>query len=67
MNVYGQALSGTKRQANSKSRSDGAQPGESLGADKMKREPTLRLLINCVFLIGGFWGFLGLTQIPVSL
>ena len=22
---------------------------------------------NCVFLIGGFWGFLGLTQIPVTL
>jgi integrase len=65
MNVYGQALSSTKRQANSKVVQMVLEPTVSVQTNE--KEPTLRLPDHCVFLIGGFLGFLGSTQIPVSL
>jgi len=57
-----QALSSTKRQANSKVVQMVLKPAVSVQTNE--KEPTLRLPDHCGF---SYWGFLGSTQIPVSL
>jgi Phage integrase family len=57
MNVYGQALSSTKRQANSKLFRWCS--NRRFRCTPMKKEPTVQLPDHCIF---SYWGFFGVSR-----